>query len=191
MKILLRRQYLLFPSMQPSQRLPPTGLALRRTFATSAPCRLKNRIYTPVRSEFELSNLLLLSSSNKTPLITLWTASWCSSCRTIRPFLADLIERDALGEANGSVGYAEVEMDAPDIGALAGNKYFITSIPTLLSFRAGEAALDSKLTSVDEMKDREFMRLWIEDEARRGGDRGGGGGLSTGSLGALFGVKEK
>lgn len=82
-------------------------------------------------------------------------------------------------------------MDSPDIGALAGNKYFITSIPTLLAFRSGEPALDTKITSVDEMKDREFMRLWIEDEARRGGERGGGGGVTTGFLGALFGMKEK
>ncbi|KAL8758751.1 MAG: hypothetical protein Q9199_001226, partial [Rusavskia elegans] len=72
-----------------------------------------------VRSESELSSLLQLSTTNKTPLITLWTASWCSSCRTIRPFLADLIERDALGEIHGGVAYAEVEMDSPDIGALA------------------------------------------------------------------------
>ena len=82
-------------------------------------------------------------------------------------------------------------MDSPDIGALAGNKYFITSIPTLLAFRVGEAALDTKVTSVDEMKDREFMRLWVEEEARRGGERGVGGGVTTGFLGALFGVKEK
>ncbi|KAL8836210.1 MAG: hypothetical protein Q9176_006471 [Flavoplaca citrina] len=163
----------------------------RRTFATSPPRRLKNRVYNPVRSQSELSSLLQLSTSNKTPLITLWTASWCPSCRTIRPFLSDLIERDALGEAHGGVAYAEVEMDSPDIGALAGNKYFINSIPTLLAFRVGEAALDTKVTSVDEMKDREFMRLWVEEEARRGGERGGGGGVTTGFLGALFGVKEK
>ncbi|KAI4223487.1 MAG: hypothetical protein L6R36_005395 [Xanthoria steineri] len=162
-----------------------------RAFTASPPRRLKNRVYNPVRSESELTTLLQLSTTNKTPLVTFWTASWCPSCRTIRPFLADLIERDALGEAHGGVAYAEIEMDSPDIGALAGNKYFITSIPTLLAFRLGEAALDTKITSVDEMKDREFMRLWIEDEARRGGERSGGGGVTTGFLGALFGMKEK
>ncbi|KAL8765406.1 MAG: hypothetical protein Q9209_007512 [Squamulea sp. 1 TL-2023] len=144
-----------------------------------------------VHSEAELSSLLSLSTANQTPLITLWTASWCPSCRTIRPFLTDLIEREALGENHGGVGYAEVEMDSPDIGALAGNKYFITSIPTLLAFRVGEAALDTKVTSVDEMKDKEFMKLWIEGEATRGGERGGGGGVTTGFLGALFGMREK
>ena len=42
------------------------------------------------------------------------------------------------------------------------------------------------ITSVDEMKDREFLRLWIEDEARRGGSGGAGGG--GGLFGGLFGV---
>lgn len=82
-------------------------------------------------------------------------------------------------------------MDASDIvsSGLAG-QYFVNSIPTLLSFRAGEAALDSKITSVGEMRDGEFMRLWIENEARRGGDRGGGGGFGLG-VGSLFGIGEK
>lgn len=82
-------------------------------------------------------------------------------------------------------------MDALDIvsSGMAG-QYFVNSIPTLLSFRAGEAALESKITSVGEMKDGEFMRLWIENEARRGGDRGGGGGFGFG-LGGMFGVGEK
>ena len=56
-------------------------------------------------------------------------------------------------------------------------------MPSLLSFSRQEAQLKTMITSVDEMKDREFLRLWIEDEARRGGS-GGGGGL----FGGLFGV---
>lgn len=82
-------------------------------------------------------------------------------------------------------------MDAPDIvsSRLAG-QYFVNSIPTLLSFRAGEAALESKVTSVEEMRDGEFMRLWVENEARRGRDRGGGGGVGFG-LGPMFGVGGK
>ncbi|KAL8696812.1 MAG: hypothetical protein Q9201_007465 [Fulgogasparrea decipioides] len=143
-----------------------------------------------VRSSEELSSLLLLSSTNRTPLLTLWTASWCSSCRTIRPLLLSLIENDSVGEEEGGVGYAEVEIDSPNIGPLA-SQYFVNSIPTLLSFRAQEAVLEEKITSVDEMRDREFMRLWIENEARRGGERGGGGGMSTGFIGGLFGMGEK
>ncbi|KAL8738346.1 MAG: hypothetical protein Q9181_000856 [Wetmoreana brouardii] len=148
------------------------------------------QIQSVVRSSEELSSLLLLSSTNRTPLLTLWTASWCSSCRTIRPLLLSLVEHDSIGEKEGGVGYAEVEIDSPNIGPLA-SQYFVNSIPTLLSFRAQEAVLEEKVTSVDEMRDREFMRLWIENEARRGGDRGGGGGMSTGFIGGLFGMGEK
>ncbi|KAL8687597.1 MAG: hypothetical protein Q9218_006276 [Villophora microphyllina] len=143
-----------------------------------------------VRSSEELSSLLLLSSTNRTPLITLWTASWCSSCRAIKPLLLSLIEEESIGEREGGVGYAEVEIDSPNIGPLA-SRYFVNSIPTLLSFRAQEAALEEKVVSVDEMRDREFMTMWIENEARRGGDRGGGGGMSTGLFGGLFGIGEK
>lgn len=37
---------------------------------------------------------------------------------------------------------------------------------------------------MDEMKDREFLRLWIQEEARRGGAGGAGGGL----FGGMFGL---
>lgn len=59
-------------------------------------------------------------------------------------------------------------------------------MPSLLSFSRQEAQLKTMVTSVDEMKDKEFLRLWIEDEARRGGDGGAGGG--SGLFGGLFGV---
>ena len=62
----------------------------------------------------------------------------------------------------------------------------INSMPSLLSFSRQEAQLKTMITSVDEMKDKEFLRLWIEDEARRGGDGGAGGG--GGLFGGLFGV---
>lgn len=42
------------------------------------------------------------------------------------------------------------------------------------------------MTSVDEMKDREFLRMWIEQEARRAGEGGAGGG--GGLFGGLFGL---
>ena len=51
----------------------------------------------------------------------------------------------------------------------------ITSIPTLLAFSRQEAQLKTKLSSVDEMRDRDFLRLWIEDEAMRGGGGRDGG----------------
>ncbi|KAL9600382.1 MAG: hypothetical protein Q9219_003232 [cf. Caloplaca sp. 3 TL-2023] len=164
---------------------------LHKTFTTSPRPSAKNRIHPPIRSESDFSSFLSLSSTARTPLLTLWTASWCSSCRAVSPFLQDLIEHEGLGEREGAVVYAEVELDAPDIvrSGLA-TQYFINSIPTLLSFRAGEAALESKITSVDKMKDREFVRLWVENEARRGGDRGGEGGIGF-SLKGLFGTGDR
>ena len=62
----------------------------------------------------------------------------------------------------------------------------INSMPSLLSFSRQEAQLKTMVTSLDEMKDKEFLRLWIEDEARRGGTGGAGGG--TGLFGGMFGV---
>lgn len=66
----------------------------------------------------------------------------------------------------------------------------INSIPTLLSFSRGEAQLGTKVTSVEEMKDREFLRRWIREEARRGGKGGArsGGGGGGGLFGKLFGL---
>ena len=63
----------------------------------------------------------------------------------------------------------------------------ITSIPTLLAFSRQEAQLQTRVTSVEEMKDKEFLRLWIEDEAMRGESGGKGGGF----FGGLFGIKQR
>ena len=42
------------------------------------------------------------------------------------------------------------------------------------------------ITSVDEMKDKEFLRMWIENEARRDDAEGDGGGDDL--FGGLFGM---
>lgn len=59
-------------------------------------------------------------------------------------------------------------------------------MPTLLSFSRQEAQLKTVITSLEEMKDKEFLRMWIENEARRGGAGGDGGG--SGLFGGLFGT---
>ena len=56
-----------------------------------------------------------------------------------------------------------------------------------MSFSRGEAQLETKLTSVAEMKDRDFMTMWIELEASRGGT-GGAGGRGA-SLSSMFGFR--
>ena len=56
-----------------------------------------------------------------------------------------------------------------------------------MSFSRGEAQLESKLTSVTEMKNRDIMTMWIELEASKGGTGGAGGkGIS---LSSIFGFR--
>ncbi|KAI0118202.1 hypothetical protein GGR51DRAFT_572218 [Nemania sp. FL0031] len=163
----------------------------RKGFATSQASRAKNQIYAPVRLPSSFQNYLLLSTSSRIPLLTLWTTSWCSTCRTVSPLIESLVA-SGVGEAEGGVAFCEVEYDAPDImsGGAASDSlsmtYMITSIPTLLSFDAGEARTETKVTDGRKLADPGFVEEWIRNEARRRGGRGGGGG-GTGGFGGLFG----
>lgn len=89
-----------------------------------------------------------------------------------------------IGEAEGGVGFACVEMDAPEVmsSGLAG-EYFITSIPTLLAFKKGQAHLENKVVEKTDLGNRAFLEGWVRKEASRGGKRSGGGAL----LRAIFG----
>lgn len=60
----------------------------------------------------------------------------------------------------------------------------ITSMPTLLAFSRQEPQMETKLTRPEQMKNKEFLREWLLNEARRGGRAGGSGGSL---LGGLFG----
>jgi len=92
-----------------------------------------------------------------------------------------------VGEAEGGIAFCEVQYDAPDILADGlGLTYMITSVPTLLSFDAGEAQMETKVTDGRLLANREFLESWIRREAQRRGNRGGGGGGGF-SLGGLFG----
>lgn len=87
------------------------------------------------------------------------------------------------------MGYCTVEFDAPDVmSAGLGLTYMINSIPTLLSFDAGEAQVQTKVSDGRKLADPKFLEEWIREEAKRHGNRGGGG-PSGGSnlLGNLFG----
>ncbi|KAI0521150.1 hypothetical protein F5B22DRAFT_644399 [Xylaria bambusicola] len=198
----------------------PTSRGFARRFATSRPSRAQNQIYTSIRKVFihfipypipisqgpaddrskipnsvrrpaDFQNYQLLSSSSRTPLLTLWTTSWCGTCRVVAPLIKSLVE-SGVGEQEGGVAFCTVEYDAPDIMSGDGSgdtplgmTYMITSIPTLLSFDAGEAMVETKVTDGRKLADREFLEEWIRNEARRHGGRGGGGG--NGILGGLFG----
>ena len=54
-----------------------------------------------------------------------------------------------------------------------------------MAFSRQEAQLETRLTNVDELKDKELLQLWIANEAMRGDSGGKGGGL----FGGLFGLK--
>lgn len=128
-----------------------------------------------VRNADQFHTYQLLSASSRTPLITLWTTSWCPTCRTIEPLLQRLVE-SGVGEAEGGVGYCTVEYDAPDVmSAGLGLSYMINSVPTLLSFDAQEAQVKTKVSDGRQLSDRSFLEEWIRNEARRHGNRGGGG----------------
>ena len=101
-----------------------------------------------VRRPDDFHTYLTLSSSSRTPLLTLWTASWCPTCKTVQPLVQSLVE-SGVGEAEGGVGYATVEYDAPDIMAAGfGLTYMITSMPatmraTAWSLISGNACLQN------------------------------------------------
>lgn len=121
-------------------RVSVPGLRTGRTFASSAPrfaASNANRIYTSVRNPDEFANLLLLSASTRRPLITLWSASWCPSCQAVKPILEELVGKEGVGEEQGGVGYAEVEVDAATIGDLP-ITYRVSTLPRFpLVVRAG------------------------------------------------------
>ncbi|KAF4984286.1 hypothetical protein FZEAL_498 [Fusarium zealandicum] len=144
-----------------------------------------------IRNNDSFSTYLSLSTSSRTPLLTFWSASWCSTCKAVSPLIYDLVE-SGVGEEEGGVSLATVEFDSADIMSGSPNlplTYMITSIPTLLSFDGGEAQAATKLADARKLSDREFLKEWIRTEARRHGDRGGGGGGGGASsvFGGLFG----
>ncbi|KAK1730033.1 hypothetical protein CaCOL14_013067 [Colletotrichum acutatum] len=170
-------------------RMPPPKQfisAAAAHFSTSRTSPAKNQIYASVRRPDDFHTYQLLSSSSRTPLITLWTTSWCGTCRVVAPLIQSIVE-SGVGEAEGGVGYCTVEFDSPDVmsGGL-GMTYMITSIPTLLSFDNQEAQIQTKVHDAKKLTDRAFLEEWIRSEARRHGQRGGGGG-SGGVFGGLFG----
>ncbi|KAM7208967.1 hypothetical protein V8F20_000845 [Naviculisporaceae sp. PSN 640] len=156
----------------------------RSSFSTSRQLDAKNQIYASVRNLDQFHTYQLLSASARTPLITLWTTSYCPTCRVVSPLLEELV-KSGVGEAEGGVAYCTVEYDAPDVmSAGLGLTYMINSIPTLLSFDAQEAQVETKVTDGKQLADRRFLEEWIRNEARRQGNRGGGGGHH--SIGNIF-----
>ena len=166
------RSLLRFTRLLQSPKLRVRSLSSTRTLNG------KNRIYpNRIRREDELQTLTLMSASSRVPLITIWMATWCQTCKVVTPLIQELIEHDKVGEAQGGISFVEVEMDSPDLGGLAGigMRYGINSIPTLLAFDRQEPQLETKVSRLDDLKNKEFLRRWIEKEAARQGQGGAGG----------------
>lgn len=151
-----------------------------------------------IRNADSFTTYLSLSSSSRTPLVTLWTTSWCPTCHRVLPLLQSLLE-SGVGEAQGGVAFAPVEFDSPDIMNSSSSPfseslamtYMITAVPTLLSFDAGEPQNETRVVDARKLLDTAFLTEWIRVEARRRGGRGGGGGdgggLVGGTLASAFG----
>nr|CAE76382.1 hypothetical protein [Neurospora crassa] len=130
------------------------------SFSTSRTVAAKNQIYQSVRNLDQFHTYQLLSSSSRTPLLTLWTTSYCPTCRVVEPLLRELVET-GVGEEEGGVGFCTVEYDAPDVmEAGLGLSYMINSIPTLLSFDAQEAQTQTKVTDGRQLANRKFLEEW-------------------------------
>lgn len=168
---------------------PTISFISRSAFSTTrhndAP---RNRIYPQrVRSDDELQTLILLSASSRVPLITLWRTQWGSRCNTVAPLIRELVETDGIGaETSGNpVSFVEVEIDAPDVQSAA-ERYAIHSVPTLLAFDRSEPQFETRVTKMEDLGNRRFLIPWIENEAARKGEGGGGGLGWFGSLGKWF-----
>lgn len=142
-----------------------------------------------IRNADAFQTALAVSTSSRRPLLTLWTTSYCPTCKTVSPLIRSLVS-SGVGEAEGGVSFAEVEFDSPDIMGGPDSlpmTYMITSVPTLLSFDGGEAMTQTKVFDGRKLADRTFLEEWIRTEARRQGGRGGGSGGGESIFGGLFG----
>ncbi|KAH7089255.1 hypothetical protein FB567DRAFT_328752 [Paraphoma chrysanthemicola] len=133
-----------------------------------------NRIFDPIRTPNDLHTLTMLNAADNRTLITLWSAKWCQTCQTVKPLILKMLE-EKVGQREGGLGFAEVEMDSTLIGDLPVT-YRITSMPTLLSFSRQEAQFATILNQPRDMLNEEHLHDWLVNEARRGGRAGGGGG---------------
>lgn len=128
-----------------------------------------------VRRPDQLQSYILSSTATGAPLLTLWSTSWCPTCRAVSPALRRLVE-GGVGEAEGGVVLCEVEYDSPDLmSAGVGAAYSIASVPTLLAFgiRDGLPRVGSRLDDARRMSQKGVLEDWIRAEAEIARTTGG------------------
>ncbi|KAF1990898.1 hypothetical protein K402DRAFT_389800 [Aulographum hederae CBS 113979] len=145
-----------------------------RPFTTTTPKPSQNRMHTSIRRPDELDTLLFLSAKNNKPLITLFITRFDNTNVAPSELLQSLIVDEQVGQAEGGLDFAEVELDAATIGDLE-QRYSISSIPTLQAFSRQEPQVETRVTDLKNLRDKEFLRAWLRVEARRGGAGGAGG----------------
>ncbi|KAL7276011.1 hypothetical protein RUND412_001006 [Rhizina undulata] len=153
-----------------------------RSFSAAAAARGKSRIYDSIRNEGDFHTALRLTTAANIPLITMWTASYCPTCKTVGPLLEDIVEKR--GGDRDPVGLALVEVDAQggNVGELA-MRYMIRSLPTFITFRRGEPNEEKRMVDTRIMTRREKLEEWVEEVAKQGTGFKGGNGW----LGGVFG----
>jgi thiol-disulfide isomerase/thioredoxin len=115
-------------ALQPRPRLlypNPLRCHPARGLGCTPPVLGANRVYQAVRSPADLDTLLLHAAAARVPLLTLWTASWCTACKRAAPYVLSAVEDAGFGEAAGGVAFAEVEFDAPGNVEL-GERYMVS-----------------------------------------------------------------
>ena len=111
-----------------------------RRFSTTPSLSQKNRILIPFRTPPQFHDALRLVSANNTLMLTLFTTSTCTPCRTITPLLTSLVETrpSSPDDKYSALAFAELELDSPDMsnGKMIdlGVEYGVNSMPTLVGF---------------------------------------------------------
>ncbi|CCD55660.1 hypothetical protein BofuT4_P154720.1 [Botrytis cinerea T4] len=161
----------------------------RRQFASTASKKDQNRIYSPVRYPPDLATHISTSTSTSKPLLTLWTTSYCSTCKTVSPLLRAILE-SGVGEKEGGVLFAEIEYDAPDImNEGLGMRYMVRSVPSLVGFWRGEVmGGEGERLGSREIQElgREGLEEWVRACARKGGEWREGHPGGEGLFGGLW-----
>ncbi|KAH7061950.1 hypothetical protein BKA63DRAFT_527134 [Paraphoma chrysanthemicola] len=116
--------------LSPSTLTIPTPTSFLKSLLPSLPSRRAfsilptsqrshtNRIFDPIRTPNDLHTLTMLNAADNRTLITLWSAKWCQTCQTVKPLIVKMLEEEKVGQREGGLGFAEVEMDSTLIADL-------------------------------------------------------------------------